>query len=783
MPLACLTLVIPLCLVWAQPPQSGDFQRFKVAVFNFGVTSLIDNAPPNLGEAMANEFGTPLFESRRFEVIDRRSINLVLQELELDETGLIRPEDAKRFGELAGVDIIVTGDITVFDADSYRVTARFTDVSTGGIVHQGTLSAANPLEFLEVAQGFVEQAKASFPLEGHVVALEGDKVFINLGIMHGLTGQDKTGVILREREIAGAGSTITERIGAFTVSQIFEELSIISPVMNEGVELRIDDIVRVQLVEVAVARSGSLVVSGEPAGAAVFIDGERAGELSVDGLSVDLAVGEATVEVRAQDYESRSETVTIAAGHVTTLELSLEPITGLLTVTTGGVLAAVFLDEQARGQTPLSLELAPGKYRLRIEAPDHQVVERSVTVVGNEALEVAEELKLVAAGLTLSVTPDDAEVRINGELQTNRDLALPPGEYQLGVTAAGFEPQNLSLTLLPGDDERVTVSLTPQQAQINPEPEPEPGPEPSAEAIENAGSLRVTSNLPNTRIELTNLLDPQDPTIIEIPSQDGEVLIPEGFYDLRATAPQARPITDALDVRAGGSSELNLEFETVDLTVIGGVGNNEGELELLLIAQFSGRDVAGAITITGPEGWNEDQPLTPHPTGGGFQWLEGTPALSGHYTATFTDARLGELYTVFDIDSDDQLEPVSELEASSGDGMSASVSWASLERAVLYRVSIETRNGAILGSKDTEANSVTVSGLNLRPATSYFACVAAFNWPADGTLLAAAPLSASRICVSMVGPEEETTPGGRQDAGGPGPTPPTPTEPPPPPNF
>lgn len=69
----------------------------------------------------------------RVRVIDRLRLGRVLDELELAASGLLDPEDARRVGEVAGVDGLVTGSLVPF-ADAVRVNVKLLDVRTGEIL-------------------------------------------------------------------------------------------------------------------------------------------------------------------------------------------------------------------------------------------------------------------------------------------------------------------------------------------------------------------------------------------------------------------------------------------------------------------------------------------------------------------------------------------------------------------------------------------------------------------------------------------------------------------------
>jgi TolB-like protein len=110
-----------------------------VAVVDF--TDLQGNVT-ELGRFLAEELSTDLATAAKdFEVIDRTHLKSLLQEYKLASTGIIDPQSAKKLGEIAGVQALVTGSITPF-GDSVRLSAKVLDVSTARMI--GGFSADIP---------------------------------------------------------------------------------------------------------------------------------------------------------------------------------------------------------------------------------------------------------------------------------------------------------------------------------------------------------------------------------------------------------------------------------------------------------------------------------------------------------------------------------------------------------------------------------------------------------------------------------------------------------------
>jgi TolB-like protein len=87
-----------------------------------------------LGRFVAEELGTSLVLAKaKFGVIDRANLRTILAEHKLSMSGLVNPNTAKKLGEIAGVDGIVTGTITPL-GDSVRITVKVIATDTAMVV-------------------------------------------------------------------------------------------------------------------------------------------------------------------------------------------------------------------------------------------------------------------------------------------------------------------------------------------------------------------------------------------------------------------------------------------------------------------------------------------------------------------------------------------------------------------------------------------------------------------------------------------------------------------------
>jgi TolB-like protein len=110
--------------------------RKTVAVVDF--TDLQGNVT-ELGRFLAEELSVVLVaDARGFEVIDRTHLKAILKEHRLATTGIIDPQTARKIGQIAGIDALVTGTTTPL-GDSIRLSAKVLDTDTAKMLGASTM--------------------------------------------------------------------------------------------------------------------------------------------------------------------------------------------------------------------------------------------------------------------------------------------------------------------------------------------------------------------------------------------------------------------------------------------------------------------------------------------------------------------------------------------------------------------------------------------------------------------------------------------------------------------
>ena len=209
--------------------------------------------------------------------------------------------------------------------------------------------------------------------------------------------------------------------------------------------------------------STRLDVTSQPAGATVCVDNKERGVTPV--AITGLEPGQHLIHVAKRNYLDRFETVVLETGVSRTAAFTLEPLTGILLLTTDPTNCAVSLKEVSIGVTPLLITtLESGTHRLAIASPGYQPKEVEVALEGRTPLKLEVALMSDSGTLSLTSDPGGAEVLVNGISRGHtpcRVDRIPGGTVTLEIRTEGFQPHTREITLAAGEVQNVDVQLKP----------------------------------------------------------------------------------------------------------------------------------------------------------------------------------------------------------------------------------------------------------------------------------------------------------------------------------
>lgn len=217
---------------------------------------------------------------------------------------------------------------------------------------------------------------------------------------------------------------------------------------------------------------GSVNVSSNPSGAAVYVDNQFSGYTP---LRFRIAAGAHTIRVEQQGYQSFQQSVNVMAGRVLNVNANLSanaPVnrqgTAIFDSYPAG--AQVFVNNSLVGTTPTGiLGFAPGTYTARFSLPGYSEQATSFTVNPNHNTEVTVTLASIpqeGSLLIRSNSGNTARVFVNGaeygaiSSGVARIDNLPAGRHQIVVLAPGYSAFVSEFTITAGSATNLTVTLT-----------------------------------------------------------------------------------------------------------------------------------------------------------------------------------------------------------------------------------------------------------------------------------------------------------------------------------
>jgi TolB-like protein len=101
--------------------------------------------PPEEIKGLTDRFRAELFNTGRFEVMEREQLNLILAEQAFQQTSCSGDDCMVEMGKLAGVEFMVGGSVSRIGS-MFSVSARLIDVATGRIVRTATIDLEASME-------------------------------------------------------------------------------------------------------------------------------------------------------------------------------------------------------------------------------------------------------------------------------------------------------------------------------------------------------------------------------------------------------------------------------------------------------------------------------------------------------------------------------------------------------------------------------------------------------------------------------------------------------------
>ncbi len=163
---------------------AADFKKTKIAVLDFQLQGVKQDSS-DMGKIVAEWLTTALVKEGRFDVIERRLLEKVLEEQKIGVSGIVDESSASKLGKVLGAKIVITGSVIRFQ-NVIEVNARIIEVESSSIMAAENVKSTSTVRLEDLVVQMANKIIRDFPIEGYIVQREGDTVLIDLGKRNGV---------------------------------------------------------------------------------------------------------------------------------------------------------------------------------------------------------------------------------------------------------------------------------------------------------------------------------------------------------------------------------------------------------------------------------------------------------------------------------------------------------------------------------------------------------------------------------------------------------------------
>ncbi|MEW5767013.1 MAG: PEGA domain-containing protein [bacterium] len=340
---------------------------------------------------------------------------------------------------------------------------------------------------------------------------------------------------------------------------------------------------------------GGISISSTPSGATVFIDNKLQRETTPLEVA-NLEPGRHLVKLINQGYKNWEDEVIVENEVISNLEVKLSPLSGGIKITSLPTKAEVYLNEEYKGKTPLTIKDVRGReaYMVRVSAPDYRDWESNVTVEPGQTVDLKANLERMATGaLLIASNPKEAKVYVDGELIGRTPLVgvkLEIGERQVRIVKSGYAPVTRTVKVMKENNPLLNFNL--EEAKEAKE----------EEVVDKPASIFITSEPPGAGIYI-------DGISIEGETPLGIPKIEPGEHRIKVSKVGYLPDEKVVTVHRGESAASNFilkeekKKEKEKAAIVAGhiiIVTDPPTCKLYLDGKYQGTT---PMTISGRRGW------------------------------------------------------------------------------------------------------------------------------------------------------------------------------------
>ncbi len=237
---------------------------------------------------------------------------------------------------------------------------------------------------------------------------------------------------------------------------------------------------------------GVLEVGSTPDGAAVYIDNKFIGQTP---LKKTLTNGTYEVKVILSGFQTYARRIAIEKHNTAALHAKLSKDYGSLHIQSTPSNAIVYIDGKRQGKsTPLELQVAAGKYFIRVEKDRFYSYEEEVQIEQGKTITIEADLVRQVGRVVVETNPPGAKAYIGNDLIGTTPFThdKPVGKYVITLKKPGFRDTILEANIAADETLDIQVDL-----------------------IERIGALKITTNPPGAEIHVNDVYQGESPLRIE----------------------------------------------------------------------------------------------------------------------------------------------------------------------------------------------------------------------------------------------------------------------------
>ena len=298
------------------------------------------------------------------------------------------------------------------------------------------------------------------------------------------------------------------------------------------------------------ARNGAVYAQSNPAGAAIYLNGNLQG---YSPLTIpNLPPGTYSMKASLSGYTPDTRLINVYTGQTATYYPNLQQSppaprsTGTVSVTSSPNAALVYMDGDYQGKTPLTVTLYPGSHSFRMSLPGYNDYSTSVYVSANTNQKLNAVLNTAVFGTVSVSSMPGATVWMDsnnkGMIPSSGTLTLSgitSGNHVFKVTASGYNDWINTVYIQPNTVTSISATLTSSGGKPAP--------------VSSTGGFNIVSTPSGAEILVDNLFRGYTPTVLNgISTGQHQVLLKyTGYVDYSTTA----------TVNAGQTTPLAISME------------------------------------------------------------------------------------------------------------------------------------------------------------------------------------------------------------------------------